>query len=243
MSDESIRELAPGLWCTSQKVGGRVHAFLFDDGDELTLFDTLYDTKPTRILALIERAGRKPAELKHIILSHAHRSHLGAAAALRDLTGATVYAHEWESDIIRGERKAQGVGLFPRRPYKVYIPFQLGISLGLGKHPPCPVDQFVAGGDRVGPVEIIEAGGHSPGHIGCLWADRRALVAGDAVATWPALMPGWPSFTLNDRQHRESLHRLAEVEPDVLGVGHGAPITTGARECIRDLIDALGPGR
>jgi glyoxylase-like metal-dependent hydrolase (beta-lactamase superfamily II) len=240
LSDGDVQELVPGLWCVGQRLGGHVRAFLCDDGNELTLIDTLYDTKPTRILALIERVGRKPSDLKHIILSHSHRSHLGALAALKELTGATIYAHEWESDIIAGERKAQGVGLIPKRPYRVYIPFQLGVSLGFGTHVPCKVDQFVVGGDRVGPIEIVDASGHSPGHLGFLWSERKALVAGDAVATWPSLMPGWASFTLNERQHRESLRRLAEVEPAVLGVGHGPPITSGARECIRNLIDELG---
>jgi glyoxylase-like metal-dependent hydrolase (beta-lactamase superfamily II) len=239
-TDQPVQELVPGLWCIGQKLGGQVHAFLCDDGGELTLIDTLFDTKPTRILALIDQIGRKPSDLKHIILSHSHRSHLGGMAALKELSGASVYAHEWEADIIAGERKAQPVGLIPGRPYRAYIPFQLGLSLGLGKHAPCKVDQFVVGGDRVGPIEIVDAEGHSPGHLAFLWPERQALIAGDAVATWPGLMPGWPAFNLNERRHRESLRRMADVEPVVLGVGHGPPITTGARECIRDLIDELG---
>lgn len=44
--------------------------------------------------------------LKHILLTHAHRSHLGRLAELKRMSGATVYAHEWEADIIAGERKA-----------------------------------------------------------------------------------------------------------------------------------------
>ena len=44
--------------------------------------------------------------LKHILLTHAHRSHLGGLSELKRMSGATVYAHEWEADIIAGERKA-----------------------------------------------------------------------------------------------------------------------------------------
>jgi hypothetical protein len=50
-------------------------------------------------------------------------------------------------------------------------------------------------------------------------------------------MPGWPAFNLNERRHREALRRLAEVDADVCGVGHGAPITRDARTRVRDLVD------
>jgi glyoxylase-like metal-dependent hydrolase (beta-lactamase superfamily II) len=240
VSDDRVTQLAPGLWAIGQKKGGRVHAFLCEEGGELTLVDTLYDTDGARILRQIASIGSEPSDLKRIVITHGHRSHLGGLAALKEATGATVYAHPWEADIVAGQRKAQRVSFIPKRPYRTYFPFQFALSLGLGSHPPCPVDEHVAGGDRVGPLEVVDSPGHSPGHLAFLWEDRRTLIAGDAVATWPDLMAGWSSFTLNERQHRESLRRLAETEPQALGVGHGPPIPQGGRERLRDLVDALG---
>jgi glyoxylase-like metal-dependent hydrolase (beta-lactamase superfamily II) len=239
VSDE-VHQLAQGLWCLGQRKGGRVHAFLCERDGELTLVDTLYDTDGARILRQIERIGRQPSDLKHIVLTHAHRSHLGGLAALKAVSGATVYAHEWEADIVGGERKAQPVSLIPGRPLRAYFPLQFGLALGLGKHPPCPVDEHVAGGDRIGPLEVLDASGHSPGHLAFLWTENRTLIAGDAVATWPDLMAGWPAFNLNERQHRASLRRLTDVEPEVLGVGHGKPIPHGGGAVLRRLVDALG---
>ncbi len=43
VSEAAVRQLAAGLWCIGQRKGGRVHAFLCEDGGELTLVDTLYD--------------------------------------------------------------------------------------------------------------------------------------------------------------------------------------------------------
>lgn len=73
-------ETAPGLYSMGQSMGGNVHAFLLDDGKELTLIDSLFD-------------------------ADAYRSHL---------SGAQVYAHEWEADIIAGERPSQPVSLWPQ---------------------------------------------------------------------------------------------------------------------------------
>jgi glyoxylase-like metal-dependent hydrolase (beta-lactamase superfamily II) len=239
VSEAGVRQLAAGLWCVGQRKGGRVHAFLCEDDGELTLVDTLYALDGARIIEQIRRIGRQPSALRRIVLTHGHRSHLGGLAALKDASGATVYAHEWEADIIGGERKAQPISFLPHRPFRTYFPFQFGLSLGIGAHPPCPVDEFVAGGDRVGPLEVLDAPGHSPGHLAFLWADRRALIAGDSIATWPSFMAGWAAFNLNVPKHRATIRLLAETEPEALGVGHGPPITHGATARVRDLADAF----
>src|SRR5262249_59703647 len=55
------------------------------------------------------------------------------------------------------------------------------------------------------------------------------LFAGDAIATWPALGPGWPAFNLNPQQHKASLSRMARLDAHVVAVGHGeAPTFPGA---------------
>ena len=93
----------------SQSKGGRVHAFLLDDGEGLTLIDTLFDNDAAGILSAIREIGRKPSDLRHLVATHAHRSHIGGLAELKKLSGAKVWAHEWEADIIAGEREAQAI--------------------------------------------------------------------------------------------------------------------------------------
>jgi len=233
-------EIAPGVYSIDQWKGGHVHAFLLDDGTELALIDTLFDTDARRVLDGIRSIGRRVKDLKHIVLTHAHRSHLGGLATLKNLSDATVYSHEWEADIVAGERTAQPVTPVPMRPLRTYwrvYYLQFGAALGRGKHPPCPVDATLEDGDTVGPVRVLHTPGHTPGHLAFWWPERRVLFAGDAIATYPVFDPGWYAFTLNPTQHRASLNRMAELDADVLAVGHGDPITAGAAERVRSLVE------
>lgn len=232
-------ELAPGVHSIGQRKGGRSHAFLFVHGSELTLVDTLFDTDAHVLLDYMRRIGRAPRELKHIVLTHAHRSHLGGLATLKRLSGATVHAHESEADIINGERLAQPVTMRPIRPLRTY-PHRIGLALGRPPHVACPVDEAVGDDDSVGPLQVLHTPGHSPGHLALHWPERRVLLAGDAIATWPELHAGWRGWILNERQHRASLHALARLEADVVGVGHGEAITQNTPDRVHALAEELG---
>ncbi len=226
-----MTELAPGIHGLGEGKGGHVHAFLIDAGGELSLVDTLFEGDGHLVLDAIRALGRSPSDLKRIAITHGHRSHVGGVAALKRATGATVYAHEWEADIVSGDRRAQAVSIVPRQSLKIW-PFQMGLWLGRPKHAPCPVDELLDDGDAFGPLQVLHAPGHSPGHLAFHWPERSFLVAGDAVATWPNLCPGWRSFNLNVTQHRVSLARMAALEPELVGVGHGDPITSGATDTV-----------
>jgi glyoxylase-like metal-dependent hydrolase (beta-lactamase superfamily II) len=231
-----VRELAPGIHSLGGRKGGHVRSFLLETSSELTLVDTLFEDDGAQVLAAIDRIGRRPGDLKRIVLTHAHRSHLGGLAALTHATGATVLGHAWEADIVAGERPAQSVGLKPTRPFKTY-PFQLGIFLNRPKHVPCPVDESLADGDQAGPLRVLHLPGHSPGHLGFYWPERGFLIAGDGIATWPRFEGGWPAFTINPSQHAESLRRMAALEAPLVGVGHGDALTVDAVDRLHELAE------
>jgi glyoxylase-like metal-dependent hydrolase (beta-lactamase superfamily II) len=227
--------IANGIYSIGQEEGGRVHAFLLDNGNGLTLIDTMYDDDGRHVLAELTSIGKSPADLKHIILTHAHKSHVGGVAALQKASRATVYSHDWEVDIIAGRREASRVSAFPRKPLAVYK-LQLGLALGLGKHTPCEVDRRLKAGDRVGPLEVVETPGHTPGSLSFWWPERRALFAGDVIATWPDFAAGWPGLTLDNDRNLRSVHQLTDFgNAEILCVGHGEPITQGAAAAIRKL--------
>jgi glyoxylase-like metal-dependent hydrolase (beta-lactamase superfamily II) len=230
-------KIVPGVYSMRQEEGGHVHAYLLEHGNKLTLIDTLYDDDARRVLAEIESIGYSPTDLKHIILSHAHKSHVGGLAALKAASGATVCSHEWEADIVAGRRQATRVSLIPRKPFEVYK-LQLGLALRLGKHTPCEVDRRVKAGDHIGPVQVVETPGHTPGSLSFWWPERRALFAGDVITTWPEVAPGWPGLTLDNARNLRSVHDLTDFgNAEVLCTGHGEPITHDAAATIRRLAE------
>jgi len=231
-------QLAPGVYSLGINKGFESHAYLIDDGTGLTLIDTLFDADARVILDQIRAIGRPITDLKHIVLTHAHRSHLGGAAALKGMSGATIYSHAWEADIMAAERVAQQVSWQPQDPIVTYL-FQVGNNINISKHAPFKVDQYVEDGETVGPLIVVHTPGHTPGHLAFWLADPRILFCGDAVVTSPKFMAGWPAFTLNKRQHADSLYKLAAYNANILAFGHGEPITTDAVAKLQGLLPTV----
>ena len=233
-----MKELADGIYSLGHGKGGHVHAFLLESGGELSLIDTLFEDDARLVLDAIRQLGRRPGDLKRIAITHGHRSHLGGLFALKHASGATVLAHEWEADIVSGDRRAQAVSILPKQSLRL-LPFQLGLWLNRPRHTPCPVDALLDDEDTFGPLHVLHAPGHSPGHLAFWWPERRFLVAGDGVATWPNLCAGWAAFNLNHAQHKRTLHRIAALDAEIIGVGHGDPITKQAADSLHQLAEAF----
>lgn len=230
-------EIAPGVYVLGGSKGLEVCAFLIDDGAEgLTLIDTLFDADAKLVLRQIAACGRTVKDLKRIVLTHSHRSHLGGLALLKQQSGAGVYSHEWEADIIAGERAAQQVSWRPSMDLLNIWPYQIANNLNVSHHPPCQVDHFLTGGEELGPLQVMHTPGHSPGHLAFYSPERRVLFTGDAIVSRPRLVAGWPPLTLNPRQHDASFRRLAEFDADVLALGHGDPVLSNGARRLRSLL-------
>jgi glyoxylase-like metal-dependent hydrolase (beta-lactamase superfamily II) len=230
-------EIAPGIVAVGDRRWGWVRAFLVLDGTELTLVDTLGKDQVYSILAAIRAMGRSVSDLKRILITHAHFSHLGGVAALKAQSGATVCSHPWEADLVGGHRESQRVPILPRHPYRAYFPFQFGQAFGIGHHPPCEIDHDLQDEEQQGRLTVLYTPGHTPGHL-AFWSEQdKVLLSGDTIVTWPAFAGGWPSFTLNDQDRRASIERMAELAPDKVGVGHGDPITFDAAARVTSLVE------
>ena len=176
--------------------------------------------------------GSRPAA---IVMTHGHFDHAGALEALAERWDAPVYAHELELPYLNGHSAypppdpsvgggmmARLSGTYPRGPYDV------GARLRT-----LPADGSVPG---MPGWRWIHTPGHTAGHVALWRAADRALIAGDAFITTDqesayAVMlqrteiHGPPMYYTQDwGAARESVRRLAALEPELAVTGHGRPL-------------------
>ena len=205
-----------------------VNAFLVDDG-ELTIIDTGTKGSEKDIIKAIERVGKRITDLKHIILTHHHGDHIGSAAALKQLSGAKVYAYRTEAMLIE-EGLASSVlysspGLLNHIIHKLIVMRSKRV-----KSKPVKVDVKLDANDIVnGRFKLIATPGHCGGHISVLYKD--VLFAADACANSMGL--GFSIAHESIEQAAKSIELLAKEDFSVAGFGHGKPILKDASEKLR----------
>lgn len=102
-----------------------------------------------------------------------------------------------------------------------------------------PVDAALEAGQRIGPFDVIDARGKSPGEIALHWPERRLLIVGDACVGKPpgALALLSPQVIDDLPELQRSLRRIAEtVDFETLLVGDGVPLLSGGRDALRRLV-------
>ncbi len=183
------------------------NCYLVDTGDPLVLIDCGCGESLSGILTNIEQMGFKLDDVRHVLLTHAHLPHAGAAEALRR-NGARITAGPCAADAITEARIETSAWYYAREfvPLQEVTRIEDGETIKLGR---C---EFLA----------RHLPGHSPGSFGyeLVHEDSRMLFCGDVVRS-PALeqvrnRPGYDHAAYN-----ATLLRLLEDPPDVLYPGHG----------------------
>jgi glyoxylase-like metal-dependent hydrolase (beta-lactamase superfamily II) len=191
------------------------NCFLVHEHDGLTLVDTGLDWSGNDILAA---AGEIGAPITRIVLTHAHRDHVGSLDEVRRLlpnaeiafTSRTAAFLAGDLTLHPDEPQAKLRGSFVRRETQP--------------------TRLLAPGDRVGSLEVIAAPGHTPDHIAFLDTRDRTLLAGDAYATraglavagvmrWLFPFPALATWHLPTAV--DSARALRMLNPARLAVGHG----------------------
>lgn len=97
----------------------------------------------------------------------------------------------------------------------------------------------VRDGDEVFGLQIVGSPGHTAGHVCVFDPSTGVLVAGDALRTTEGLVGPDPQYTADTARAAESVRKLAELDVRAILPGHGAPLTTGAAEALRELAASL----
>ena len=148
-----IRNLYPGSW-------GSNCYLLVSDG-HAAVVDPSADART--ILNAVQAEG---ATLDCILLTHGHFDHIVSVDSLRDATGAPLYIHKFDAEMLTDGRKNAFYTFF--RMDKVYRPADRLLSDG---------DELTLGNER---IRVIHTPGHSQGSV-CYLCNDELLLTGDTL--------------------------------------------------------------
>lgn len=180
------------------------------------------------IRANLSAAGLDPSGLAHLLLTHCHIDHAGAAAAIEAETGCEVIAHALDADALEAGD--------PVRTAASWYGAQLE---------PVKVTRRVTSAEDAvelpdGALRLLHAPGHTPGSL-VAFADvegprgaQRILFGQDVHG------PLHPDFGSSRDDWQESLGALLDLEADILCEGHHGVIR--GRDAVRRFIEGFLEG-
>jgi glyoxylase-like metal-dependent hydrolase (beta-lactamase superfamily II) len=173
------RQVVPGLWLVKISF---VNAYLLDTDDGLALVDTGIPGSAPKIEAAIHSIGRKPTEVRNILVTHCHYDHSGSLAAMKRLTGAAATMHPVDAAMVR-----EGKARRPLRPSPGLFGFlisRLALLGGSRQIDAAPIEHEANDGDTLaGGLQAIHVPGHCAGQLAFLWPKHGGvLIAADAAA-------------------------------------------------------------
>lgn len=155
-------------------------------------------------------------------ITHAHADHQGASAFICETLGIPY----WCSTGDKATAESGDITNSYPNPNHPIARFQKRFWVGPGY----PVSRALKEGDMVGDFKVIETPGHSKGHIAFWRESDRVLIAGDVVkninlvTTLEHLGEPPDIYTPNIAQNRQSIKKIAALEPRIVCVGHGKPL-------------------
>jgi glyoxylase-like metal-dependent hydrolase (beta-lactamase superfamily II) len=204
------------------------NVYLLEDDGGVTVFES----GSLRNARAIDLAGAERGGIKRIVLSHAHVDHRGGAAGI----DAPIYCHPDERADVEGDA---GEHYFDYS--KVRNPLVRALAPNTTRQMdggPLKVAGTVSEGDELAGFRVLHLPGHAPGQIG-LWrqSDRLAIVSDTVFVFNPFSVmalsggPRMPPAAIRPLPDaaRESIRRVAALEPAAVWLGHYGPIAGDVR--------------
>ena len=216
---------------------------LVSDESGVLLIDAGYPGHRDEVLASLDRLGFGPADVRAILLTHAHIDHLGSAIWFAATHGTPVYCHTDEVGHARRDylQQVSPAALLAQAWRPAWLRWSLQAAR-LGGLVRDGIPGARALSDEVasalpGSPRAIPTPGHTGGH--CSYVVDGVMITGDALITGhplarrhgPQLLPAM--FNESQADCERSLAALAAAGTDVFIPGHGALWTGPIGQAVR----------
>lgn len=206
------------------------------DGDGFVLVDTATRHARKRVLKQLSKLSGK---LKAIFVTHAHQDHAGSMHELAVETGAPVWGPALDADALEGTA--------PIPLPEAYRNNFVNRTFAGGWKDHHAVARRLAEGEAIGEFQTVAFPGHTPGQLG-LWRESDSVVLCADTMRSMNFVTGLPQigemprmFTCDVAEARRSIRKLAGLQPNTVGFGHGRPLSKDTARRIDEFAGAL-PG-
>lgn len=182
-------------------------------GEENILIDTGLPFKGKALLRELRSLGVDPASIAHILLTHHDIDHVGNAAMLEELTGATLWASEKDRLVILGQAERHGFKKYLKHIFRVKKPKKITVYVP---------------GEEINGIAVIPTPGHTEGHV-CFLYDG-VLFAGDLLENKKETLIPYPAgWNWNNDRLRDSVKEISGLAFTWVCPAHGEPIKRGTQ--------------
>jgi glyoxylase-like metal-dependent hydrolase (beta-lactamase superfamily II) len=217
---------------------------LHNDKD-VSLIDSGTRQDRRAILHLLVTSLPAGFRVSNVLLTHGHCDHAGNAAFLCEKFGSKLFAGRREEPFIATRKTYIPPGIGGLSP-KGLVFAAAEVLFPVKRR---AVDVCIQDGDEVatpiGNLRVVDTPGHTVGHISFYHEERGILFSGDALLTViPFTRRGGMSiapqiFSTDRTAARNSVRRLAELNPSALLAGHGWPWVEDTACAVRNYADSL----
>jgi glyoxylase-like metal-dependent hydrolase (beta-lactamase superfamily II) len=237
---ERVREVADDVFHVR---GTEVNWYLLRDGDDVTLIDSGYPGEVARVEESVRAIGRRPEDVRAVLLTHAHVDHMGAAQHFHDRYAAQVLTDAVEARHARREflEQAGPMDIVKNLVRPGLLPWLTRVvRVGAAKDVDIPsAAAFPAEGalDVPGRPVPVPTRGHTSGHTCYFLPAVGAVCTGDELLTGHAVSrttgPQLPPAFFQHNDTRDAVLPLAELAADLILPGHGEPLRIPLADAVR----------